>query len=95
MWMTNCGATPPRIGVIIGGKTFWIDPRDLINNETVGGGVRLTGSCAISVQRMVSGDAVLGDAFLKNVVAVFDLEDNEMEFSGRTAQPGSVPAERK
>lgn len=85
MWMAGCGAVAPRVGIIIGGKTFWVDARDLINNETNGGGVRKTGLCAIASQRASAGDAVLGDAFLKNVIAVFDLGRNEMGFLGRTA----------
>jgi len=84
--MADCGAAAPRVGIIIGGKTFWVDGRDLVNNETVGGGVGTVGTCAIAVQRAAGGDAVLGDAFLKNVVAVFDLERDEMGFVGRTAE---------
>lgn len=83
LYMVNCGAVAPRIGVIIGGRTFWVDVRDLISNETVGGGIITTGSCVINVQKVGGGDPVLGDSFLKNVVAVFDLGRNEMGFAQR------------
>jgi hypothetical protein len=40
--------------------------------------------CSLSVQRAGVGESVLGDAWLKNVVAVFDLGENEMRFAART-----------
>ncbi|KAF2275495.1 acid protease, partial [Westerdykella ornata] len=83
LYMVNCGAAAPRIGVIIGGRTFWVDTRDLINNETVDGRVSTMGTCVMSVQKVGGGNPVLGDAFLKNVVAVFDLGRNEMGFAQR------------
>jgi hypothetical protein len=41
------------------------------------------GACPISVQKQGDGDAVLGDAFLKNVIAVFDVGQNVMRFAAR------------
>ena len=40
--------------------------------------------CTLAVQRQrVGGNAVLGDSWLKNVLAVFDLGGNMMRFAGR------------
>ena len=39
--------------------------------------------CSVAVQRADVGDAVLGDAFLKNVVVVFDLGEDEVAMAGR------------
>jgi hypothetical protein len=76
LYMADCAAHAPRFGVIIAGKTLYVHPEDLLN--PVGAGM-----CMLAVQRMRGGDAVLGDAFLKNVLAVFDVGGNEMRFAGR------------
>ncbi|KAF2009435.1 acid protease [Aaosphaeria arxii CBS 175.79] len=93
LWIVHCDAALPDIGVIIGGKLLKIDPRDLIgpgggtmvtkNHDGVAGGVTKTQMCVPSIQGRVSGDSVLGDAFLKSVVAVFDVGVNEMRFAQR------------
>lgn len=90
-YIVPCSASPPNVGVIIGGKSFFINPDDLMNkapNALGGGGLiaedgEATGMCTIAVQRQGSGNAVLGDSWLKGVLAVFDLGANEMRFSGR------------
>ena len=73
-YIVQCTSKPPTFGVVIGGKTFMIDPRDMIINE--GGrcisGVAATGS---------SGTSILGHSFLKNVVAVFDVGSQIMRFA--------------
>ncbi|KAF2647306.1 acid protease [Lophiostoma macrostomum CBS 122681] len=51
------------------------------------GGGRQTGRsrlCVVQIQRQGAGDTVLGDAFLRGVVAVFDLADNQMQFAARS-----------
>lgn len=73
-YVISCTSKPPTFGVAIGGKTFLVDPRDMIINE--GGrcisGVAATGS---------SGTSILGHSFLKNVVAVFDVGGQVMQFA--------------
>jgi hypothetical protein len=84
-----CSAIPPRFAVVIEGVAFYVDPQDLVlglpgsvkkdrmdagmgeveSNAGVGEG-RM---CALSVQRSGTGDSVLGDAWLKGVIAVFDV----------------------
>ncbi|OAG00138.1 acid protease [Paraphaeosphaeria sporulosa] len=65
-YITSCRAQQPRFGVVIGGTTFYINPEDMLTREG-------RGRCSLAVQRMEEGDAVLGDAWMKNVLVVFDL----------------------
>ncbi|KAL5413243.1 hypothetical protein PMIN03_003841 [Paraphaeosphaeria minitans] len=65
-YITSCSAQQPRFGVVIGGTTFYINPEDMLTREG-------RGRCSLAVQRMEDGDAVLGDAWLKSVLVVFDL----------------------
>ncbi|KAF1953788.1 acid protease [Byssothecium circinans] len=96
-YLVPCSAAPPRVGVVVAGRSFYVHPDDLMNKApgAVGGGGVVGGSdgggvrfgegrmCTLAVQRRGGGDAVLGDSWLKNVLAVFDLGANEMRFSGR------------
>jgi hypothetical protein len=80
LYVVSCNAQAPSIAIIISGQPFYIDERDLLNGANA---VGRRGLCVLAVQKQGSGDAVLGDAFLKNVVAVFDVERNEMSFAPR------------
>ncbi|KAL8819645.1 MAG: hypothetical protein Q9223_001965 [Gallowayella weberi] len=71
-----CTAKPPALGIKIGGQTFQINPVDLIVHAA-------DGTCFSGISASYSGPAVLGDVFLKNVVAVFDLGHHEMKFAAR------------
>nr|POE72328.1 putative aspartic-type endopeptidase [Quercus suber] len=76
----QCDAIPPYLAVVIDGKTFEIDRRDLLlTNLGVDG---ITGGCLTGVQP-VDELYILGDSFLKNVVAVFDVGSSEMRFAAR------------
>ena len=66
-----CSSPPPRVGVVIDGIPFYVNPEDLMGRGWWGGKGR--GLCTLAVQRQGDGDAVLGDAWLKSVVAVFDV----------------------
>jgi hypothetical protein len=79
----DCNARAPNLGYIIGGQNFFHSGSDLV--YTIG-----DGTCVLAV---VSNEGVelygltgniIGDAFLKNVVAVFDFGNNEMRFAERT-----------
>ncbi|KAF2641084.1 acid protease [Massarina eburnea CBS 473.64] len=120
-YLVPCFAKPPRVGIVIKGRSFYIHGDDLMNKApgaVGGGGVGGEGEvggdgdwdwdedggdyeeeggdgkwkrrglgegrlCTLAVQRQGAGDAVLGDSFLKNVLAVFDLGENVMRFAGR------------
>ncbi|KAL8804350.1 MAG: hypothetical protein Q9182_002632 [Xanthomendoza sp. 2 TL-2023] len=71
-----CTAKPPALGIKIGGQTFQINPEDLIIHAR-------DGTCFSGITASYGGLANLGDVFLKNVVAVFDLGHHEMRFAAR------------
>ncbi|KAF2435580.1 acid protease, partial [Tothia fuscella] len=77
-YFVHCNATAPRFGVTIGGQTFWINPNDLIQDADIGGKI-----CMSGIQPGSDGISVLGDIFLKNVLAVFDVGAGEMRFAAR------------
>ena len=76
----DCNARAPALGVVIKGKTFWHDSRDMIipaGKDTCTTGVGATQE-ALGVTMHF-----LGDTFLKNVVSVFDFGKDEMRFAAR------------
>lgn len=73
-YIISCTSKPPTFGVVIGGKTFTVDPRDLIINEG--------GRCISAIASTgASGTSILGHSFLKNVVAVFNVGGQVMQFA--------------
>jgi hypothetical protein len=80
-YFVSCTAKAPAFGVKIGGTTFSLDPRDLIMQ-----GQRDTssGKCLVGLADGGSGPFILGDTFLNNVVAVFDVGAAEMRFAKHT-----------
>jgi len=84
-----CTSIPPRFAVVIEGVPFYVDPQDLVSSpsgsvkrdrmgagtgeEELNAGARDGRMCVLSVLRSGTGDSVLGDAWLKGVVAVFDV----------------------
>jgi hypothetical protein len=88
-YIVDCNATAPAFGYKIGGQTFFHNGKDLITN--VGGGVCV--SSLVSNEDATIGGVtavILGDAFLKNVVAVFDFGKNEMRFAARTGDAANT-----
>jgi hypothetical protein len=79
-YFAPCDAIPPRLAITISGKDFWINPADMICKNLID---PLTGYCAIAVASGGSGPYILGDVFLQNVVAVFDVGGAEMRFYAR------------
>ncbi len=82
-----CNATVPPFGVTIGGKTFYLNKADLLQQE-----VRQRQSyrgnpvtvCLIGLMDTFSnGPFVFGDNFLNNFVTVFDVGGSEMRFYSR------------
>jgi len=68
-----CNATAPAVGVKIGGKTYSINPADMIlpNGD---------GTCISGIQGG-SAPYILGDTFMKNAVVVFDVGAAELRFA--------------
>ncbi|KAM0340372.1 hypothetical protein ACHAPU_010508 [Fusarium lateritium] len=86
-FIVDCDARAPAFGLVIGGKTFWHDQRDLIVWAK-------DGVCTSSVGATQPALGIevhfLGDAFLKNVVSVFDFGKNEMRYAARIDEPNST-----
>jgi hypothetical protein len=88
LYQVPCDAKPPRFGITLGGKTFWLRDEDMVLPGYDGTG---TGEgCIITVAPMtgfqlegVGSGGILGDPFLKNVVSVYDMGKNEMRFAAR------------
>ncbi|TGO85993.1 hypothetical protein BPOR_0345g00040 [Botrytis porri] len=74
-----CNAKVPYFAVVIGGVSFPVDPRDMVQDDNTG-----TGNCVAGVS---DGDPfdfyTLGDVFLKNVVVVFDVGASLLKFRSR------------
>ncbi|KHN97794.1 Peptidase A1 [Metarhizium album ARSEF 1941] len=79
-YFAPCDAIPPSFAVVISGVEFWLNPADMIYRELVD---PMTGYCAIAITSGGSGPYILGDVFLQNVVAVFDVGGAQMRFYGR------------
>ncbi|KAI9155353.1 aspartic-type endopeptidase [Paramyrothecium foliicola] len=79
-YFVKCNAIPPRLAVTISGKDFWINSAYMIYKNLID---PLTGYCAIAITSGGSGPYILGDVFLQNVVAVFDVGGAEMRFYAR------------
>ncbi|KAM0192782.1 hypothetical protein ACHAPI_008143 [Fusarium lateritium] len=90
-FVVDCDAKAPALGLVIGGKTFWHDQRDLV--VWAGDGVCIS---SVSATKTAMGIDVhfLGDAFLKNVLSVFDFGKNEMRFVARVGEDNSTGGEK-
>ncbi|GAW20449.1 hypothetical protein ANO14919_099550 [Xylariales sp. No.14919] len=98
VYVVDCNVSTPAFGVTLDGHTFWHQRReDLVYRDAEGG------FCYSSVAPTGEGSGLslnfLGDAFLRNVVSVYDFGKNEMRFATRLSdgQAGSnltVPMSR-
>ncbi|KAF2232966.1 acid protease [Viridothelium virens] len=77
-FFVDCQATAPTFGVNINGTTFNVNPVDLIFQSEVD---PTTGLCLTGIQAGGEGPFILGDVFLQNVVAVFDVGAAELRFA--------------
>ncbi|KAI8957590.1 acid protease [Daldinia sp. FL1419] len=75
-YFTSCDATPPSFGVQIGGTTFWVNPKDLLNREERD---PQTNMCQTGIGNGGSGPYILGIVFLTNVVALMDIGSGNIE----------------
>jgi hypothetical protein len=80
-YLVECDASAPDHGYKIGGETLWINPIDLILESD---GLP-DGTCLSAIQDGGDGSTpfILGDTFLRNVLAVFDIGAEMMRFSSR------------
>lgn len=73
-YVVSCTAKAPSFGVKIGGTTFQVSAADMILKDP-------SGVCISGIQDGGSGPYILGDVFLQNVVAVFDVGAAQMRFA--------------
>ena len=79
-YFAPCDAAVPELSVVIGGHPFRISAADmLLQSQTISS----NGStlCLVGVADGGEGPYILGDTFLNNVVAVFDVGASEMRFA--------------
>lgn len=76
-YTVSCTATAPKLGFQIGNQLFTINPADMILK--VGANRCISGIGANS-----DSFGILGDTFLKNTLAVFNLGNGTMSFAQRT-----------
>lgn len=75
-YYVNCNARAPVFGVAIEKKVFYVNPVDMI--------IRIgTNTCVMAVNRNLGGLSILGSAWMKNVLAVFDIGSEQMRFAAR------------
>lgn len=79
-YFTSCNAVPPRVAVVIDDTDFWLNPKDLMLNQLRD---PMNGMCMTTISSGGSGPYILGDVFLQNVLAVFDVDDAVMQFASR------------
>ena len=77
----NCNATAPRLSLTIGNHTFSINGRDMIRQNAFGACYSTIAPAPAPADGLTL--MFLGDAFMKNVVIVFDMGRNEMRFAER------------
>ncbi|KAF2096087.1 acid protease [Rhizodiscina lignyota] len=86
-YYVDCNATAPRIGITINGTEFFINPQDLIlHNVELGDDAPADMEAPCGSGAGAAGESgmfVLGDVFLKNVLAVYDVGAGEMRFAAR------------
>lgn len=83
-YTVDCDARPPSLGIKIGEETFYHNGEDLIIYQGPGE------PCLSALEANTIFDGlnagalnILGDAFLKHVVALFDVGNSEMKFAAR------------
>lgn len=79
-YVVDCDAIIPEVAVVINGTSFYLNAADLVLDAAKG----INDPCFIAFNDGgPNGPYVLGSVFLKNVLAVFDVENAVMEFAGR------------
>ncbi|KAK4245087.1 aspartic peptidase domain-containing protein [Corynascus novoguineensis] len=79
-YFTSCDAIVPQVAVVLDGIKFYISPVDLLYRTLID---PLTGLCMTAIADGGSGPYILGDAFMQNVLVVFDVGQAQMQFIPR------------
>lgn len=78
MFVSDCDATPPDFAITIAGKDFSINAEEMILQNSLSSP---PGKCLSGIQATGTDLALLGDVFLKNVIVVFDIGNEELQFA--------------
>ncbi|KAF2860997.1 acid protease [Piedraia hortae CBS 480.64] len=78
MWYVPCNASQPSVTVKLGKGRFGFKEEDLVLQNSR----NRFDMCVLGIQEM-DGVHILGDTFLRGVVAVFDIGANKMRFAQR------------
>ncbi|KAI1150808.1 aspartic peptidase domain-containing protein [Nemania diffusa] len=82
VWSVPCNATPPALDVVIGGKPIRTHASSMILPETELNG---SGRCLSGIGAGQPGSYILGDTFMQEIVAVFDVSEKmQLKFAQRT-----------
>lgn len=75
-YLVDCSSTAPVFGVGIGKKIFYVNALDMV--------VEIAPNYYVAgVQSDGGGLSILGGTFMKNVLAVFDIQGEKMRFAAR------------
>lgn len=78
-WLVQCNATAAEFSVEIGGVNFEQNPKDMIL-----GGEEGYPFCLSGLQNTTDPDSfILGSAFARSILAVFDIDKNQMTIASR------------
>ncbi|OTA91764.1 hypothetical protein M434DRAFT_75704 [Hypoxylon sp. CO27-5] len=81
VWSVPCDAVPPTLDIVIGGKAIRTHPSSMILPETAAEG---SNRCLSGIGAGQAGSYILGDTFMQEIVAVFDVSDKkELKFAQR------------
>ncbi|KAI1415273.1 acid protease [Hypoxylon sp. FL1857] len=81
VWSVPCDAVPPTLDIVIGGKAIRTHPSSMILPETAAEG---SNRCLSGIGAGQTGSYILGDTFMQEIVAVFDVSDKkELKFAQR------------
>jgi len=75
-WFVECNASAPVFGVGVSSKVFYVNPADMIVPTS-------PTQCISGIQPNFGGLTILGDVWMKNVIAVFDIGAEHMRFAAR------------
>ncbi|KAI0119391.1 acid protease [Daldinia grandis] len=81
VWSIPCNATPPTLDIVIGGKAIRTHPSSMVVNQPAYDG---STECLSGIGAGQPGSYILGDTFMQEIVAVFDVsEKKQMKFAQR------------
>ena len=84
-WLVDCRAIPPKFGITIRGTPVYMAPEDMIlEPRTPEMFAQFGDRCICANQDTGRAVSLLGEAFLKSFVAVFDVGAAEMRFAAHS-----------